>query len=56
LSSKAASSTFAFVDGNHRFERVFLDLIYIGRLVRPGAIVGTSTQDDTRPYSHFVDF
>jgi predicted O-methyltransferase YrrM len=29
----------AFVDGNHRFDRVFLDLIYLGRLVRPGGIV-----------------
>jgi predicted O-methyltransferase YrrM len=29
----------AFVDGNHRFDRVFLDLIYLGRLVPPGAVV-----------------
>ena len=29
----------AFVDGNHRFDRVFLDLVYLGRLLRPGAIV-----------------
>lgn len=29
----------AFVDGNHRFERVFLDLYYLGRIVRPGGIV-----------------
>src|SRR5918995_2325442 len=29
----------AFVDGNHRFERVFVDLFYLGRLVRPGGIV-----------------
>ena len=29
----------AFVDGDHRFEGVFLDLIYLGRLVRPGGIV-----------------
>jgi predicted O-methyltransferase YrrM len=29
----------AFIDGNHRFEGVFLDLIYLGRLVRPGSIV-----------------
>ena len=29
----------AFVDGNHRFDRVFLDLTYLGRLVRPGGIV-----------------
>ena len=29
----------AFVDGNHRFDYVFLDLVYLGRLVRPGGIV-----------------
>jgi hypothetical protein len=29
----------AFVDGNHRFDGVFLDLVYLGRLVRAGAIV-----------------
>jgi predicted O-methyltransferase YrrM len=29
----------AFIDGNHRFDGVFLDLIYLGRLVRPGGIV-----------------
>ena len=29
----------AFIDGNHRFDGVFLDLVYLGRLVRPGAIV-----------------
>jgi predicted O-methyltransferase YrrM len=29
----------AFVDGNHRFERVFLDFIYLGWLVRPGGIL-----------------
>ncbi|HEY6318532.1 MAG TPA: class I SAM-dependent methyltransferase [Acidimicrobiia bacterium] len=29
----------AFVDGNHRFDGVFLDLVYLGRLVRPGGIV-----------------
>jgi predicted O-methyltransferase YrrM len=29
----------AFVDGNHRFDGVFLDLIYLGRLVRRGGIV-----------------
>lgn len=30
---------FAFVDGSHLFERVFLDLVYLGRLVKPGCIV-----------------
>jgi predicted O-methyltransferase YrrM len=29
----------AFVDGNHRFDGVFLDLVYLGRLVRRGGIV-----------------
>jgi predicted O-methyltransferase YrrM len=29
----------AFVDGNHRFDGVFLDLIYLERLVRPGGII-----------------
>lgn len=29
----------AFVDGDHRFDGVFLDLVYLGRLVRPGGIV-----------------
>jgi predicted O-methyltransferase YrrM len=29
----------AFVDGNHRFDGVFLDLIYLGKLVQAGGIV-----------------
>lgn len=29
----------AFLDGNHRFEAVFLDLIYSGRLVKEGGVV-----------------
>ncbi len=29
----------AFVDGNHRFDGVFVDLYYLGRLVRSGGIV-----------------
>jgi predicted O-methyltransferase YrrM len=29
----------AFVDGNHRFEGVFLDLTYLGRLVGPGGVI-----------------
>ncbi len=33
----------AFVDGNHRFDAVFLDLVYLGRLVRGG---GTIVLDD----------
>ena len=35
----ARSFDLAFVDGNHRFDGVFLDLVYLGRLVRPGGIV-----------------
>ena len=30
---------FAFIDGDHRFEGVFLDLYYMTRLVRPGGLV-----------------
>jgi predicted O-methyltransferase YrrM len=33
------SFDFAFVDGKHRFDGVFLDLVYLGRLVRAGGIV-----------------
>jgi predicted O-methyltransferase YrrM len=33
------SFDFAFVDGNHRFDGVFLDLVYLGRLVQRGGIV-----------------
>lgn len=29
----------AFVDGNHRFDYVFLDLFYLGHLVRPGGVI-----------------
>ena len=29
----------AFVDGNHRFDGIFLDLVYLGRLLDPGGIV-----------------
>lgn len=29
----------AFVDGNHRFDGVFLDLVFLGRLVRAGGII-----------------
>jgi predicted O-methyltransferase YrrM len=28
-----------FVDGNHRFDAVFLDLYYLGRLVRKGGVI-----------------
>jgi predicted O-methyltransferase YrrM len=29
----------AFIDGDHRFEGVFLDLVYCGKLLEPGAVV-----------------
>jgi len=29
----------AFVDGNHRFDAVFVDLYYLGRLVRKGGVI-----------------
>jgi predicted O-methyltransferase YrrM len=37
--SEGRSFDLAFVDGNHRFDGVFLDLVYLGRLVHPGGIV-----------------
>jgi predicted O-methyltransferase YrrM len=30
---------FAFVDGNHRFDSVFLDLFYLGRLLPRGSVI-----------------
>jgi predicted O-methyltransferase YrrM len=39
LLSEGRSFDFGFIDGNHRFERVFLDLYYLGRLIRPGGVV-----------------
>ena len=45
----------AFIDGSHRFEAVFLDLIYSGRLLREGGIVFV---DDTHllGVSRAIDF
>jgi RimJ/RimL family protein N-acetyltransferase/predicted O-methyltransferase YrrM len=39
LLGEGRSFDLAFVDGNHRFDGVFLDLFYLGRLVRPGRVV-----------------
>jgi predicted O-methyltransferase YrrM len=39
LLMEGRSFDLAFVDGNHRFEGVVLDLVYCGRLLRPGGIV-----------------
>jgi predicted O-methyltransferase YrrM len=33
----------AFVDGNHRSDGVFVDLVYLGRLVRPGVSFSSMT-------------
>ena len=30
---------FAFVDGNHRFDGVFVDLMFLGQLVRGGSVI-----------------
>ena len=96
LCSSGKTFDLAFVDGNHRFDRVFVDLFYLGRLLRPGgvvfmddyqlpgvarsasffvsnvgwrveevsgdddlhqwAVLRTSTEADTRPFTYFVDF
>lgn len=37
--SEGQQFDFAFVDGSHLFDRVFLDLIYLGRLVRPEGVI-----------------
>jgi predicted O-methyltransferase YrrM len=39
LLSEGRRFDLAFVDGNHRFDAVFLDLVYLGRLVRADGIV-----------------
>ena len=36
---EARSFDLAFVDGNHRFDGVFVDIFYLGHLVQPGGIV-----------------
>ncbi len=33
------SFDFAFVDGNHHFDYVFLDLFYLGRLLKKGSLI-----------------
>jgi predicted O-methyltransferase YrrM len=39
LLGEGRSFDFAFVNGNHRFDGVFVDLYYLGRLVLPGGII-----------------
>jgi predicted O-methyltransferase YrrM len=38
LVSECRRFDLAVVDGNHRFDAVFVDLFYLGRLLRPGGI------------------
>jgi cephalosporin hydroxylase len=30
---------FAVVDGNHRFEHIFVDLFFLGRILKPGSLI-----------------
>jgi predicted O-methyltransferase YrrM len=55
LLHEARSFDLAFVDGNHRFEAVFLDLVYMGRLLPEGGVVFV---DDTQlpPIQRAVEF
>lgn len=39
LLAEGRSFDLAFIDGNHRFEGVFLDLVYCGKLLSPGSVV-----------------
>jgi predicted O-methyltransferase YrrM len=39
LLEEGRSFDLAFVDGDHRFDGVFVDPCYLGRLVRPGGVV-----------------
>ena len=39
LVAQGSEFDFAFIDGDHRFEGVFLDLYYMTRLVRPGGLI-----------------
>ena len=39
LLSEGRTFDLAFVDGNHRFDGVFVDLVYLGRLVKRGGVI-----------------
>jgi predicted O-methyltransferase YrrM len=39
LVAQGSEFDFAFIDGDHRFEGVFLDLYYMTRLVKPGGLI-----------------
>ena len=46
----------ALVDGTHRFDGVFLELVYLGRLVRgQWAVLRTPAAPPERRFDHFVD-
>jgi predicted O-methyltransferase YrrM len=45
LLSEGRSFDLVFIDGNHRFEGVFLDLVYCGKLLKAGAVIFV---DDTQ--------
>lgn len=49
LISEGRQFDFGFIDGDHRFEAVFLDVVFVDRLLRPGGVVAI---DDT--WSHPV--
>lgn len=39
LLSEGRQFDFAFIDGNHRFDWVFVDLMFLGRLLRGGSVL-----------------
>jgi predicted O-methyltransferase YrrM len=39
LLGRGSAFELAFVDGNHRFDAVFVDLFYLGRLLKAGGII-----------------
>jgi cephalosporin hydroxylase len=54
LLSQGRRFDLAVVDGNHRFDAVFLDLAYLGRLLRPGQSCSSMTTTcQPSPAPHF---
>ena len=49
LAGEGRQSDFAFIDGDHNFEAVFLDAVFVDRILKPGGVV---VLDDT--WSHPV--
>ena len=49
LAGEGRQFDFAFIDGDHNFEAVFLDVVFVDRLLKPG---GVAVLDDT--WSHPV--